>query len=83
MCSSTACSCRAGTSRLKVSRCSPSGAANRVDASVSGVRQACIVHHRVTAAKPASTNETTIITAAAKAVAFRNAAGPIPPAGKH
>src|SRR5690606_16430875 len=57
--SSTACSCRAGSSSEN-DRCSPpSGLLNRVEASTSGVRQACICHHRVNAAIQNKARETT------------------------
>ncbi len=57
--SSTACSCRAGSSSEK-DRCSPpSGLLNRVEASTSGVRQACICHHSVNAAIQNNASETT------------------------
>ena len=57
--SSTACSCRAGSSRLKASPTPPLGGWKRVAASVSGVRQACICHHSVKAAIQKRASETT------------------------
>src|SRR5262249_24093150 len=62
VCSSTACSCRAGTRGEKDSAWVPSGSGNRVAARVSGVRHACIVHQRVTAANAVNTADTPIIT---------------------
>lgn len=56
--SSTACSCRAGSSSEKDTCSSPSGLLNRVEASTSGVRQACICHHRVKAAIQNRASET-------------------------
>ena len=50
VCSSTACSWRAGSSSEKERPVPPSGRSKRVEASVSGVRQACICHHSVNAA---------------------------------
>lgn len=59
--SSTACSWRAGSSSEK-DRCSPpSGLLNRVEASTSGVRHACICHHRVKAAIQNKASETAAI----------------------
>ncbi len=55
--SSTVCSCRAGSSSENDTWASPSGLLNRVEASTSGVRQACICHHSVQAAIQKSASE--------------------------
>lgn len=56
--SSTACSCRAGSSSENETCSSPSGLLKRVEASTSGVRHACICHHRVKAAIQNKASET-------------------------
>lgn len=59
VCSRTACSWRAGSSREKARRPSPSGRSKRVEASTSGVRHACICHQSVNAAIQKSASEMT------------------------
>ncbi len=74
--SSTACSCRAGSSNENETCSSPSGLLNRVEASTSGVRHACICHHRVKAAIQNKASETT---AMKTDVSTTDPPDPIPP----